>query len=166
MNHGQFLIQMTHKSKHHNAGFSWPVPGNPRRGKISTETSLEKEDLKFSVSNGVDLILDHNFDLFFGVKTTEGVKMTQIYRLKFRLVTERKPTTRNRGAERTSLSTAKATPSAKNSLQATATTNMAKRHRIITLQTKPMKRENTDCRRFKNMPPLEFATKAMRRGNA
>ena len=165
MNHGQFLIQMTHKSKHNNAGFSWPVPGNPRRGKISTETSLENEDLKFSVSNGVDLILDHNFDSFFGVKTTEEVKMTQIYRLKFRLVTERKRTTRNRGAERTSLSTAKATPSAKNS-QATATTNMAKRQRIITLQTKPMKRENTDCRRVKNMPPLEFATKAMRRGNA
>ena len=113
VNHGQFLIQMTHKSKHNNAGFSWPVPGNPRRGKISIETSLENEDLKFSVSNGVDLILDHNFNSFFGVKTTEGVKMTQIYRLKFRPATERKRTTRNGGAERTSLSTAKATPSAK-----------------------------------------------------
>ena len=112
---------------------------------------------------GVDLILDN--DSFLGVKTTEGVKMTQIYRLKFRLVTERKRTTRNRGVERRSISTAKATPSAKDS-QATATTKMIKKKRIITLQTKPMRRENTDCRRFKNMPPLEFATKAIRRGNA
>ena len=30
----------------------------------------------------------------------------------------------------------------------------------ITLPTKPMKRGNTDCRRFKKMPPIEFATKA------
>ena len=36
----------------------------------------------------------------------------------------------------------------------------------ITLQTKPIKRGNTDCRRFKKMPPIKFATKAMRRGNA
>ena len=121
--------------------------------------------MKFSVSNGVDLILDNNSDSFLGVKTTEGVKMTQIYRSKFRLATERKRTTRNHGAERTSLSTAKATPSAKDG-QASATANMVKRQRIITLQTKPMKREKTDCRRFKNKPPLEFATKAMRRGNA
>ena len=92
---------MTHKSKHNNARFPWPVPGNPRRGRISTETSLENEDLEFSVSKGVDLILDHNFDSFLGVKTTEGVK-----------VTERKRTTRNRGADRTSLSTAKTTSSA------------------------------------------------------
>ena len=35
------------------------------------------------------------------------------------------------------------------------------RHHTITLQTKPMKRGNTDCRRFKKMPPIEFATKAM-----
>ena len=37
------------------------------------------------------------------------------------------------------------------------------RHRqntTITLPTKPMKRGNTDCRRFKKMPPIEFATKA------
>ena len=36
----------------------------------------------------------------------------------------------------------------------------------ITLQTKSIKRGNTDCRRFTKMPPIKFATKAMRRGNA
>ena len=36
----------------------------------------------------------------------------------------------------------------------------------ITLQTKPIKRGNTDCRRFTKMPPIKFATKAMRRVNA
>ena len=36
----------------------------------------------------------------------------------------------------------------------------------VTLQTKPIKRGNTDCRRFTKMPPIKLATKAMRRGNA
>ena len=58
---------------------------------------------------------------------------------------EKRPTTRNREAERASLSTAKATSS-------TQRPQHAKRQRqntTITLQMKPMKKGNTDCRRFK-----------------
>ena len=66
-----------------------------------------------------------------------------------------------RGTERKSLSTAKATPSIRDRKEATATTNMRHRQNTTsTLPTKPMKRGNTNCRRFKKMPPKEFATKA------
>ena len=73
-------MQMTHKSKHNIPGFPWPVPENPRRGRFSTETSLGNEDLKFSVSNGVGLILDDTvkiilFDATLGSKNYRICKM-------------------------------------------------------------------------------------------
>ena len=71
-------------------------------------------------------------------------------------------TTRNRGAERTSLSTAKAT----SSTQRLQTCTEAATNTTITLQTKPMKRGNTDWRcladaskRDQEMQRLKFTVK-------
>ena len=69
-----------------------------------------------------------------------------------------------RGAERKSVSTAKATPSTRDREERRGYSDHkhVQRHRqntTITLPTKPMKRGNTDCRCFKKMPPIEFATK-------
>ena len=108
---------------------------NPRRGRFSTETPLERQ------------------------------RRLEIQREQQR----KRRQEETRGAERTSLSTAKATPSTRDRGEAAANTNMYRgidKLLTITLQPKPMRRGNTDCRRFKKMPPTEFATKAMRRGKA